>query len=818
MASRAESLRAKLIGRGFPEHIADGFVMNFQDESGLDAGVNEVSPTVAGSRGGFGLYQLTGPRRRAYEDFAAARGVQPSDEDAQLDFLVQELGSTESAALEALKGTSTAGEAGAVIVNDFLRPAQDHRERRAAKYLGQSVNPRAEGGASSGGDQQDWSPVHNAYLSGQMSPEQQEVYKSSLASGEITAMPAPSSVYDAYTSGLMNEEQRAQFDAAVSSGIWAIPEQTEPQKLDKRTFGQDLLRQLGLTARAGAEGAAGLLGIAADPVAALMNMALEDENKIPYLREGVSQLLTDAGVPEPETTTERIVQAASQAMVGAGGTVAAARGAGALATGELGSNVAGQLAAQPLAQVAGGLGSGAASQGAAEAGGGTGAQLAAGLAGGVLGAGSVAGRVPKGNARASEVADIAAGDAAGIRVLTSDIAPPTSFSAKTAQRAGERVPIAGTGGVRAAQQAERIGAVRKLADKFGATSIDEMSDDLVADVIGKRRAAFDKLSTAKREVVSGAKGVVPVKRTLAALDEEIAKQNAIGTAGSKAIANKLTDWRKSLEGKTLDVVDDIRSEMGAAFNGDDMASVRSAAQKVMRRIYGPLKQDMGDHITRTSGKPAFNKWAVTNEKLSKMIGEVENSGLKAALKRGEANPEAIAKMLFSPNRSNVKALFKGLSPEGRERAKSAIIWKLTRDGTQELSPERFASQVNKLGGNVGVFFSGKDLEAVRGLERAIRVTRRAGEASLATNSGQQLAQAVTGLGGVGIGAMSSGGVGAATAVGAIGLAGLAARAYESPAVRNILIKISQSKTGSAEEAALIKRAIAAAQSYEQEAK
>ena len=59
-----------LVARGMPEHIADGFVMNFKDESGLNPGINEQAPIVPGSRGGFGLAQWTGPRRKALEAYA----------------------------------------------------------------------------------------------------------------------------------------------------------------------------------------------------------------------------------------------------------------------------------------------------------------------------------------------------------------------------------------------------------------------------------------------------------------------------------------------------------------------------------------------------------------------------------------------------------------------------------------------------------------------------------------------------------------------------------------------------------------------------
>lgn len=129
-----------LTRRGLPQHIAEGFAMNYADESGFDPGINEANPTVAGSRGGYGLYQLTGPRRRAYEAFAADRGVDMSDPyanaDAQMDFQMMELQGPERRAFERIMATTTAGEAGAAIVNDFLRPAEEYRERRAAKYLG----------------------------------------------------------------------------------------------------------------------------------------------------------------------------------------------------------------------------------------------------------------------------------------------------------------------------------------------------------------------------------------------------------------------------------------------------------------------------------------------------------------------------------------------------------------------------------------------------------------------------------------------------------------------------------------------------------
>lgn len=137
-----------LQGRGIPTHIAEGFAMNIQDESAFNTSVNEANPTVPGSRGGFGLIQWTGPRRKGLEAFAEARGKPADDLDVQLDFLVQELGGTESAAWARISAASTKEEAAALILNEFLRPAESHRESREAKYLGGAGGFEARSGTT----------------------------------------------------------------------------------------------------------------------------------------------------------------------------------------------------------------------------------------------------------------------------------------------------------------------------------------------------------------------------------------------------------------------------------------------------------------------------------------------------------------------------------------------------------------------------------------------------------------------------------------------------------------------------------------------
>lgn len=74
---------------------------NAGHESGGLTIFQEVHP-VAG-RGGFGWFQWTGPRRRAFEAWCRRNKLDPKADDANYGFLVSELQGPESAAIAKIK-------------------------------------------------------------------------------------------------------------------------------------------------------------------------------------------------------------------------------------------------------------------------------------------------------------------------------------------------------------------------------------------------------------------------------------------------------------------------------------------------------------------------------------------------------------------------------------------------------------------------------------------------------------------------------------------------------------------------------------------
>jgi hypothetical protein len=121
--------------------------------------------------------------------------------------------------------------------------------------------------------------------------------------------------------GQAEEDQVAPVDPGqleASALLSQIAPQDEMPLTDQESMNAEdtVKRQLGLTGRAMVEGGAGIVGIAYDPLAYIINQVTGLE--IPPLTDQVSQALTDLGVPNPETVTERVVQVIGNAMTGAG--------------------------------------------------------------------------------------------------------------------------------------------------------------------------------------------------------------------------------------------------------------------------------------------------------------------------------------------------------------------------------------------------------------------------------------------------------------------------------------------------------------------
>jgi hypothetical protein len=599
-------------------------------------------------------------------------------------------------------------------------------------------------------------------------------------------------------------------------------------ELARQYVKEPLNRGAGLAGRALVEGTFGTVGLVSDPIAALITQALpEGSPKQMRAREIGAQLSDILGLPKPETSGERVVQSAAEAVAGG---VPLIKGGQLLAKAATPlAQKAGQfLSAAPAAQGISAAAGGAAAQGVQESGGSETGQLLAGLAAGVLAPSAVASTLGAGKAVlagrtaleqvAPETANLLkqAGQQ-GIDVLTTDILQPKTAMGKFAQRTAERIPFVGTGDIRKVQQQQRVNAVQNVLQEYGAIDTTGISGEafktglskkVFDDIVSKRSSEVQNATKAKQSVINelGNRGVVPMPNTLTKIDEQIASLRARRTDAADEAASILEQFKVSdasgLTGRTLPELESFRSDVLANVFKDDPASkisigARDIGTKAIRSLYDSVRQDMGDFI-RQNGKPNdYTKWQMANKKLYDISSDVEVSSFKNLLRQGNATPELAEAMLYSKKPSEVKRIYESLSAEGRNSAKSLLLNKAAKnaqvtlpDGSTSYNPQKFNTELKALSDNLGVFFQGDEAKRLNGLSRLLDVTSRAGEAGVLTSTGQEAVPFVLGsfltnlFGGTG------------RAVGGAATIGLGGRAYESKAVRNLLIKLNATRPGS----------------------
>ena len=186
-------------------------------------------------------------------------------------------------------------------------------------------------------------------------------------------------------------------------------------------------RQLGLTARAGLTGAAGIPSIVGDPLNQLLNM-IAGREVFPPVSQSVQQLMSRAGLPEPETAQERVVQDVSSALSGVGTTAKLAQTLAPRAAAPLSENLG--------LQAAGALGgAGAAGLGREEGAGALG-QLGLGVLGGMVAPGA-AGTTAQALTRAT-TGSVRPFTEAGRQVIAGQVLRELSADPEAAMRAAQQ--------------------------------------------------------------------------------------------------------------------------------------------------------------------------------------------------------------------------------------------------------------------------------------------------------------------------------------------------------------------------------------------
>lgn len=386
-------------------------------------------------------------------------------------------------------------------------------------------------------------------------------------------------------------------------------------------------------------------------------------------------------------------------------------------------------------------------------------------------------------------------DELGVPLMTSDVIKPQTFATKTALESGEKVPLIGTGGQRAAQQEAREIALGNVLNQYGTPSYQSIVQGLKDQKNRITRAAGNVLQSIGAALDNA--GQVPLTNTNRALTEVFDEFSKPGVIQSSPAMEKLMTLADALSSapQTFTTLKENRTAFRDIINGFDSAErsqLGSRANALLTKLSTAMTDDMTEFARVNLPEPDFNKWKNANAVYAREATKLKSSRIKSILDKGDITPEAAQTMLFSQKPSELKMLYGSLTNEGRAAARTAIIDKVVNNLSRRSSgvtPNSFATELNKFAPQVDVFFKGQEKKQLLGLKKVLDATRRAQDFNVTTPTGQ-----VTLGAGSGLAAFLAP---VETASGAITL-GTAARIYESKPVRDALIKLAELPPNSAQ--------------------
>lgn len=381
------------------------------------------------------------------------------------------------------------------------------------------------------------------------------------------------------------------------------------------------------------------------------------------------------------------------------------------------------------------------------------------------------------------------GENNNVDILTSDVFQPRNSPARQRQQSGEQ-SFLGTGERRAVQEEQRrdlvVNTERMVEQEFGIYAPHVMQGEVSA---GLRRAK-DLHGGVINNITQQMTGVpVTPTRSLPAIDEAL-QRIGNGLAPNNAAMQILGNLRNRVaNGASFEELRNLRTELRQSLQGDNLA-MPTALESAYNRINTAMTNDMNRSVGQNLGAGALNQLRHANNEYRNIARGIEKTGLKRALEKGDVTPELINNLIYSKRPSDIARIYGMVNENGRNQLRAAYLSKALEkaDG----SPVKMANELNKLirqsnGQVFNIVFNGRQRQVIEGLRDVLDVTSRASVANTVTQTGM----ANIGRQRWGFGFLTAGGTIAQEAY-----RGLASRVYESPRVRNMLLRLANTPRGS----------------------
>ena len=354
--------------------------------------------------------------------------------------------------------------------------------------------------------------------------------------------------------------------------------------------------------------------------------------------------------------------------------------------------------------------------------------------GGARLANAVAGRMTP---RAEEVA--ALGKQFDVPVFAPDAAGSPVMS-KVATIA-EDVPLVGMAKPRIQQSAAAGQAAQSLTDRL-APQIDDVGREIQGSLT-RRTEALQKAAGVRYDRVAKVAdplGPVPLTNFKATAQKLLddAKQDIDPNAGLIARLENIANADAAPNfSKARQYRSGIGDEIRKLETSMDLKSARP-----LQQLKGALEQDMNQFANDAGGEVSA-RWKSADRFFRERVVPQRESDIARAMRN--KNPDEVFKQFIrSSGQDRAQRLYNALDTKGRDAVKSGILQqaldKATLEGSKGVafSPAKFAQEIERVQGGVGVFFRGADRQEINGFVKLMRHIERAGQVAENPPTGNRL--------------------------------------------------------------------------------
>ncbi|MCP4339796.1 MAG: hypothetical protein GY799_13120, partial [Desulfobulbaceae bacterium] len=185
-----------------------------------------------------------------------------------------------------------------------------------------------------------------------------------------------------------------------------------------------------------------------------------------------------------------------------------------------------------------------------------------------------------------------------VPLMTTDVVTPETLAGKLSQSTGEIIPLAGTGGKRAEQQAAREQLTESFASQY-TPKYDEIVEGLKNQQSKVKNAAGSRLEGIKNKMSEF--GDIDTVSTITNIDDELARLTAKGVVPDEETVKVLTQYRNALmEGQDFESLRNLRTDFRERVKGERNI-MPNRSQAAVNKIYSGMSKDLDDAVMNELG-------------------------------------------------------------------------------------------------------------------------------------------------------------------------------------------------------------------------